>query len=601
MSAIGYTVDNKKPPCPGGFSVPVEETGEVQTMVAPHSIPPAASPQAPFVLRPFQLTAILDVRNLMRQGKKSVCLVSPTGSGKTVISSFVIQSALEKAKRILFLAHRRELIEQCAAKLQALGVWDYNIILPGHHGSKNPKARVQIGSIQTVTRRNRPPADLIVLDEAHHAVSRQYRNLLAHYPDAYVLGLTATPERLDGKGLGDIFSDLYEVASVPDLIRDGYLVQPRYVGPSAAVAAEIQKALAAVHTRGGDYDENEMAEAMDRPSLIGDIIGHWRQWAQGRKTIVFAANVAHSKHIVAQFNAAGIRAAHVDGEMPVRERERIIKGWRGTAVDVVSNCMILTEGFDFPELYCCILARRTKSLALYLQMVGRVMRPADGKDGAIILDHAGNIFEHGPPHERREWTLEGGTKRKKPAVEICLNTACGNAFSVHEARPRFWLAPRQARVISDYREAARLFEEVDRGGDFFKKEGRLLECPACRHATCRLCGNAMPVPQGADTCVCRTCGAEYQITAWAAKESADEIAHGDGVLELLSDDDMQIVKQRMSVKNSYNKLLETARTRGYSRGWVWHRLRETYSEEQLRENLPRHTAGWWKQNAAQGQ
>jgi len=368
-------------------------------------------------LRPYQVDKISEARGLMAQGKKSICLVSPTGSGKTVICAYIIQSALAKSKRVLFLAHRRELIDQCAAKLRDLGIWDYNVVLSGHPHSRNPDAPVQIASIQTLIRRAFPPADLIAIDEAHHAASGSYQTLLKNYPDAYVLGLTATPERLDGKGLDSIFQDLLNVATVPELIANGFLVAPQCLGPSPEAVASLKAALAKVHTRGGDYAEDELSEAMDSPTLVGDIVTHWREWGTGQKTIVFAASIAHSQHIVAQFQAAGVAAAHLDGTMSLPEREGVLSAWRGE-LQVVSNVQVLTEGFDFPELSCCILARPTKSVALYLQMVGRVLRTAPGKQGAIILDHAGNVIEHGPPQIERVWTLQGSAKKR--TVIHCL-------------------------------------------------------------------------------------------------------------------------------------------------------------------------------------
>lgn len=240
-----------------------------------------------------------------------------------------------------------------------------------------------------------------------------YQTLLANYPDAYVLGLTATPERLDGKGLDGIFHDILEVATVPDLIDGGFLVTPTCLGPSPEAAAKLKSALAKVKVRGGDYADGALGEAMDHAELVGDIVEHWQEWAVGQKTIVFAASIAHSKHIVEQFQSAGIPAAHLDGTMSTPEREGILSAWRNGDIQVVSNCQILTEGFDFPELSCCILARPTKSVALQLQMCGRVMRTAPGKNGAIILDHAGNILEHGPPHIERVWRLEGASKSVK--------------------------------------------------------------------------------------------------------------------------------------------------------------------------------------------
>ena len=553
-------------------------------------------------LRAYQSTKINETRMLMAQGKRSICLVSPTGSGKTVIAAHIIQNALSKGRRVLFLAHRRELIDQCAAKLRDLGIWNYNVVLSGHPHSRNPNAPMQIASIQTLIRREYPPADLVIVDEAHHAAAGQYQTLLANYPDAYVLGLTATPERLDGKGLDGIFHDLVEVASVPGLIEDGFLIAPTCLGPAAEQAASIKAALAGVKVSGGDYAEGALAEAMDTAPLVGDIVSHWMLWALGRKTVVFAASIAHSQHIVEQFRQAGIAAAHLDGGMPTADRERLLAAWRKPGLDVVSNCQVLTEGFDYPELSCCVLARPTKSVALYLQMVGRVMRPAPGKNGAIILDHAGNINEHAPPHIDRVWTLQGATKKRQtPKTHACFVPGCGALFVESDAGATWWVATTQPNIAENYRFMARKFEVMDRSSATFADEGKLLICPACSHAPCKFCGSFIQPSsaQSGDRLECLHCGGEYSRDRELVEESEkrDPPKCVDGELVLIDGNSPAI--EKMKIRNEYNRLLEVARQKGHKRGWVWHRLKEKFSEAQLRHGLPWHQSSWWKQCAAE--
>ena len=553
-------------------------------------------------LRPYQIEKIAEARVLMGQGKKSICLVAPTGAGKTFIAAHIIQSALLKGKRVLFLAHRRELIDQCAAKLRDLGVWDYNVVLSGHPHSRNPDAPVQIASIQTLIRREYPPADLVIIDEAHHSAAGQYQTLLKNYPDAYVLGLTATPERLDGKGLDHIFHDLLNVASVPELVDSGFLVAPQCLGPSQEAVAQLKAALAKVKVRGGDYAEDQLGEAMDNPTLVGDIVEHWLEWGVGQKTIVFAANIEHSKHIVSQLQAAGVAAAHLDGTMSLPEREGILSGWRGTAIDVVSNCQILTEGFDYPELSCCILARPTKSVALYLQMVGRVLRTAPGKQGAIILDHAGNIIEHGPPHIERVWSLQGASKKRTLIqTHTCFLPGCGAMFVERDAGAVWWVGATQAGIVENYRFMARKFERMDRSSAEFSKEAKLLTCPACSHATCKLCGSFFQPPSAErhDRLICPVCSGEYSSDRLASGEEKERkmITAADGSLVLIGEESPAVSK--IKVKNEYNRLLELARQRNHKRGWVWYKLKEQFSEDQLREALPWHRAEWWRKGAAE--
>jgi len=557
-----------------------------------------------FSLRPYQLHAVAKARALMSEGKRSICLVAPTGAGKTCVAAHVIHSALAKAKRVLFLAHRRELIDQCSAKLRDLGIWNYNVVLSGHPQSRNPAAPMQIASIQTLIRREYPPADLVIVDEAHHVAGVSYQTLLANYPDAYVLGLTATPERLDGKGLDGIFHDLLEVATVPDLIDSGFLVAPTCLGPSPEMAAQLKATLATVKVRCGDYAEGQLGEAMDNATLVGDIVAHWQEWAPGQKTIVFAASILHSQHIIQQFQDAGVAAAHLDGGMATPERERILAAWRRGDLQVVSNCQILTEGFDFPELSCCILARPTKSVALYLQMVGRVLRVAPGKSGALILDHAGNILEHGPPHIERVWTLQGASKKRRTEkTHACFLPGCGALFVERDAGSVWWVAATQPGIIENYQFMARKFDRMDRSSADFSQEAKLLICPACSHASCKFCGSFIQPPSADshDRLVCPHCGGEYasdrQEQVDREKRKPPECMAGD----LVMIDGAGPAMDKINVKNEYNRLLNVAKEKGHKRGWVWWRLKEKFSEEQLRIGLPFHRAEWWRKCAAEHQ
>jgi len=557
-----------------------------------------------FSLRPYQLHAVAQARALMAEGKRSICLVAPTGAGKTCVSAHIIHSALAKNRRVLFLAHRRELIDQCAAKLRDLGIWNYNVVLSGHPQSRNPAAPMQIASIQTLIRREYPPADLVIVDEAHHSAAGQYQTLLANYPDAYVLGLTATPERLDGKGLDGIFHDLLEVATVPELIDSGFLVAPTCLGPSQEMAAQLKATLATVKVRCGDYAEGALGDAMDNATLVGDIVSHWQEWATGQRTIVFAASILHSQHIIQQFQDAGVAAAHLDGGMATPERERILAAWRRGDIQVVSNCQILTEGFDFPELSCCILARPTKSVALYLQMVGRVLRTAPGKSGALILDHAGNILEHGPPHINRVWTLQGASKKRRPEkTHACFLPGCGALFVERDAGAIWWVAATQPGIVESYRFMARKFERMDRNSADFSQEAKLLICPACSHASCKFCGSFIQPPSADshDRLVCAHCAGEYssdrQEEEDREKRKPPECA--DGSLVLIDGNSPAL--EKIKVKNEYHRLLNLAREKGHKRGWVWWRLKDQFSEEQLRAGLPFHRAEWWRKGAAEHQ
>ena len=274
-----------------------------------------------------------------------------------------------------------------------------------------------------------PAADLVIVDEAHHARAKTYRKLLKAYPDAVILGLSATPCRGDGRGLGDVFDALVDCPSVADLTASGFLVPTRVFAPS-------RPDLTGVRIDRGDYVEAQLAERMNTIKLVGDIVTHWIRLADRRRTVVFATGVSHSKHLRDEFCRAGILAEHIDGTTPIEERDAILAKLAAGLIDVLCNAMVLTEGWDSPEVSCLVLARPTKSMGLYRQMVGRVLRLAPGKTDALILDHAGAIFEHGFIEEPVNWTLapdkraENPTQASRARHEIALADNCPECFAV---------------------------------------------------------------------------------------------------------------------------------------------------------------------------
>jgi superfamily II DNA or RNA helicase len=371
-------------------------------------------------LRPYQNGAIGNLRASIGAGNKRVLLQAATGAGKTIIACEMIRLAMMKSKRVIFIAHRKEIINQTSGKLDTFGI-EHGVIMANHSRVNNHA--VQVASIQTLTRRDKPPADLIIIDETHLACSASFKQILNHYSGATVIGLTATPTRLDGKGLGEIYSDIIQVIPMAKLIGDGHLVKPRVFAPFTPDMKGIKKSK-------GDYDASETAKLMDRKEITKDIVKHWAVSAISRKTIVFASSVEHSKNIVAEFNGAGISAKHLDANTAANERDQTLQEWREGKFTVLSNMGLFIEGLDVPAASCCILARPTKSLTIYLQAVGRVMRPHESKTDCIILDCAGLTYEHGFVDDAREWTLNGKVKRAKddaPAVHICEN--CFAAYS----------------------------------------------------------------------------------------------------------------------------------------------------------------------------
>jgi superfamily II DNA or RNA helicase len=351
------------------------------------------------ILWPFQERLIADIQAEVERGNRRILVVSATGSGKTITASALASNAVAEGQRVLFLDHRVELTEQAAAKLFAAGI-DAGIIQAGFR----PRPEwVQVASVQTLHARavrgramKAPDADLVIVDEAHHVRARTYERILDLYPRAVVIGLTATPCRGDGRGLGNSFDVIVEAPQIAERITGGYLVPARIYAPEAPD-------LTGVRIERGDYREGDLAESMDKPQLVGDIVEHWLRLAARRRTVVFATGVGHSVHLRDEFRRSGVVAEHIDGNTPADERKAILKRLATGEVEVICNCAVLTEGFDCPDMGALVLARPTKSLGLFRQMVGRVLRAAPGKTDAIILDHAGAVYEHGLPDgaERR--------------------------------------------------------------------------------------------------------------------------------------------------------------------------------------------------------
>jgi DNA repair protein RadD len=363
-------------------------------------------------LRPYQTEAVAQIVHALRDRCK-VLLVAPTGAGKTEVASAVIKHKVEQYKTVLFLAHRREIILQASAKLTANDV-RHGIIMAGV--DPRPMEAVQVASIDTLHARgvrsdamSLPPADLLVFDEAHRARGRTRELLIGLYPSASLLGMTATPCRGDGRGLGNIFDTMIETPQVADLIVGGFLVQSRVYAP---VDRDIAKG---VTIEKGDYVVGQLERRMNTDLLVGDIVEHWLKYGERRRTVCFAVGVEHSVHIRNEFAQFGVRAEHLDGETSIAEREAILARLASGETEIVTNCMVLTEGWDMPVVGCCILARPTKQMGLFRQMVGRVLRPADGKPDAIILDHSGAVYRHGLPEDQVEWTLDVDKRAANPA------------------------------------------------------------------------------------------------------------------------------------------------------------------------------------------
>lgn len=365
-------------------------------------------------LRPYQTDLIDKTRALMQEGKRSILIQSPTGSGKTLLTAHMVGNAVRKNFRAFFIVHRAELLAQSSRAFAQLGI-NHGVISP-EHGS-HFQANVQIASIHTLLRRYKrfSKPNLVIWDECHHIGAKSWGRLYSEYPDAYHIGLTATPERLDGQGLGKWFQVMIEGPKVPWLIQNGFLSKYKLYAPSHVN-------LEGIHKQMGDYARDELSVAMDKPTITGSAVDHYKKYAAGKRAIVFAVSIEHSKHIVEQFQKEGINATHVDGETSGEDRERAIKLFATGDIKILSNVELFGEGFDLPAMEVAILLRPTQSLGLYLQQVGRSLRSHEGKTHALILDHVGNCQRHGLPDQEREWSLEGRPKSDKefvPPVRVC--------------------------------------------------------------------------------------------------------------------------------------------------------------------------------------
>jgi superfamily II DNA or RNA helicase len=353
-------------------------------------------------LRDYQIDIIAQIGALPHP-----LVAVPTGGGKTVVAAAIIKEAVNRREYALFIVHRRELVHQASGKLLANGV-DHAILM-GAESSAYIGQHCVVASIQTLHARafrtkkiDRPPADFIFFDEAHRCRAPTYLEVRKAYPNAKIIGLTATPARGDGRGLGgDLFSDLVKVPTYRWLIDQKHLVPP-------VVFAPVIPDLKGVRTLDtGDYSPGELETRMNAATMVGGIVEHWFRLGENRRTIVFTSGVRHSAHLQHEFEVAGVPSAHLDAKTRLGERKQLIAGFKSGDIKVLCNCMIFVEGFDEPSASCLVLARPTKLLTMYRQMVGRVLRPhpESGKIDARILDHSGAVYRHGYPDDEIEWVL----------------------------------------------------------------------------------------------------------------------------------------------------------------------------------------------------
>lgn len=358
------------------------------------------------VLREYQtegIKKIFEAWDPKRSNLKNVLFQMPTGTGKTTVFSEIVRKAHLKDKFVLIVVHRIELVEQIADRLQSFGV-SVGIISAGNKAE--PDKAVQVATIQTLSRRNYPPADIVIIDECHHSKADTYKKLWEIYPDARFLGVTATPVRINGEGFDDLFEILIPLGKLSYFINEGHLARMKHLVCGIPDVSKVKQ-------RMRDYDLQMLKNVMLDNSIMANLVESYKKFANGKKTIVFAVDIEHSKSIVERYLEAGIPSAHIDATTPKNERKAILEQFKKGEVLVLSNVDIVSEGFDVPDCEAVQLARPTKSLVLYLQQVGRCMRPSGNKEFGLVLDNAGLWLEHGICYIDRDWSLEGINKSKR--------------------------------------------------------------------------------------------------------------------------------------------------------------------------------------------
>jgi len=374
-------------------------------------------------LRPRQSQALQDLRQAYASGARAPVLVAPTGFGKTAVSCEIIRGAVAKGRRVWFLAHLREILDDTADRLAQAGI-PHGQIRAGHR--PGPDQPVQVVGVQTAARRQGlPPPDLVIIDECHLAVAATYRAVLTAAGDPLLLGLTGTPERLDGRGLGELFDRLVATCSTGELIAEGLLARCRVFAPPGADLSQLR-------TRAGEFDQGQAGEILSRPTVVGDALEHWQRLCQGRRGVAFCSTVRHAETVAEQWRSAGLRAVAVSGGSADDDRRAAVELLRSGELDLVACAQLWVAGVDVPALDAVVWLRPTQSLTVWLQGCGRGLRTAPGKADCLILDHVGNALRHGLPQDRREWSLEGRRKRPRQGEAAVGVRQCEECYACYD-------------------------------------------------------------------------------------------------------------------------------------------------------------------------
>lgn len=501
-------------------------------------------------LRDYQRIFIDAVRNEFVHGHKRVVGVAPCGAGKTIMTGWMIREALNRNKRSIFFVHRHELIEQTSNTFTALDI-PHGIISAG--SPMQLDLPVQIASVQTLAKRldKVTAPDFLICDECHHILANTYKKILDAFPYAFLLGVTATPLRMGGITLADVFTSMVQSLSVNQLISKGNLTPFKYF------AADFNIDLSRVKMSHGDFDNKQLAEILIDKSITGDIVQNYNRLAYGKSAICYCVDVNHSKAVADAFCDAGISAAHVDGDTTQKLRNSIVNDFRNGNIKVLCNAELFGEGFDVPNCQAVILARPTQSLTLYIQQSMRAMRPDpnDPAKVAVIIDHVQNAQRHGFPNSPRDWSLIPNIPRK------CPN--CGQ-----------FITP--IPVPQSHK-------------DFFKYKGKKC-CPLCYHVFVSDSDEQFHARRKEEKS-----GAliEYDVDFSINNSDAVSVQYRPSTPEEF----LSIAKQRnyrigwvafqsLQTAKSYDDCLHIADICGYKHGWAWHKWNQISAQKKIASGLP---------------
>lgn len=379
-------------------------------------------------LRSYQEALIERARAQFRAGNRRVLMVAPCGAGKTVLAAYMCGEHVARGGNVLFLAHRSELLRQAAQTFERTGAAQ---ITADRGAVIELGDSITVMSVQTAARRiaRLSAPTMIIADECHHAAAKTWQTVLQAFPEAHVVGLTATPIRLDGRGLGDCFDTMVQEVDAEWLIANGYLAPYRYYGVPTLDTQGL-------HKKRGEYqaaDIEALFAARGEHRIAGDVVAHYRRLADGQQAICYCPSVRLSQYYAERFREAGIAAEHMDGDMSADARQAAVERYRRRETTILCNVDLLGEGFDVPDCSCCIMLRPTASLSLYIQQAMRCMRYQPDKT-AIIIDHVANYRQHGAPDEAREWTLQG-RKGKTKESDVPVTRECPVCYAVLRGQP----------------------------------------------------------------------------------------------------------------------------------------------------------------------